>query len=354
MNARKYSYMKENSEKHQEQEVDLVPVFVWIGQGFKNLFDGIANFFKAVIHFFILFLIFIKNNIILIGVLSVLGAVLGFYLSKESKEQFAAQLRVQPNFESAGQLISNLKYYNSLVEQKDFLTLSNQLDIPLEEAEQLLGFDIEADYNDTELLKEYDKFARQSDTIALENFSFNGFKEAKRPIDYEFYNVEINSKNRNSLESVALKAIMVQDNPAIKALRLSSKESIAFNIMQMTYQLEEIDSLLSAYQKAIKKINTSQNEGTSIFVTNEKSTISFEEFFKEKAVLLASLENQREKKYSFENTVNVVSYYVKKGTIKKKHFVVKFTLAFFGLGLLIALVPVVWKFLNNYDTKQSH
>jgi hypothetical protein len=342
--------MNENPEKQQEQEVDLVPVFAWIGTGIKNLFKGLGNILKAIIHFFILFLIFVKNNIILIGTLAILGGVLGFYLSKESKNNFTAQLRVQPNFESAGQLISNLKFYNSLVEQKDFVTLSKQLNITAEQAENLLGFSIKEDFNDTELLREYDQLARQSDSIALENFTFSGYKNAKRLIDYEFYNVEISSKSRLPLEIVATKAIEVKDNPAIKALRMSSIESVVFNIEEMQYQLQEIDSLIRAYQNAIKEVNSNgKNDGTNVFVTNDQNKVSFKEFFMEKATLLSSLEYQRKRKYSFENTVNIVSYFVKSGTIEKKHYVVKFTLVFFGLGLLIALIPLVWRFLNNYQ-----
>lgn len=345
--------MNNQPDQNQEQEVDLVPVFVWISNGFKNIFKAIGNVFKALAHFIILFLIFIKNNIILLGVLLVLGAALGMYLSRESKKNFTAQLRVQPNFESAGQLISNLEFYNSLVDQKDFKTLGKELQISTEEASSFKSFDIEADYNDTELLKEYDYMARRADTIALENYTFEGFKQAKRAIDYKFYRVEIISKDRAALEKAAANAIEVKDNPLIKAQRRSSIETTDFNLVRMEYQLQEIDSLLSAFQSAIKDKDSNLSKGTNIFVNGQNRSISFTELYEQKAQALYNLETIREKKYSYENTVNIVSYFVKKGTIEKKHLTVTYALVFLGLGLLLALIPLVFKFLNNYQNKNQ-
>lgn len=355
MNARKYSYMKENSEKHQEQEVDLVPVFVWIGQGFKNLFDGIANFFKAVIHFFILFLIFIKKNIILLAVLVLIGAGLGYYLDMESKNTFTAAVRVKPYFNSNTQLIANIDYYNSLVLEKDYDKLAEALDIPIIDVESINRFTIEADYNDTELLKEYDAASSAVDSTALVNYSFDGYKKAKREIDYEYYLVTVNGTDRDILQKAAENAIIVRSNTAIKAQRIASIENTKFNILAMTYQLQELDSIISSYQKAIK--NTKSNDAgvsTNLYIGDKEASKSITDLFEQKTAILRSLDAARLDKYYFENTVNIVSSYVQKGSIEKQHLKIKLALIFFGLGLLIALIPVVWRFLNNYDTKQSH
>lgn len=341
--------MNNQPDQNQEQEVDLVPVFVWISNGFKNIFKGIGNVFKAMAHFMILFLIFIKNNIILLSIFLVLGAALGMYLSKESKKNFTSQLRVQPNFESAGQLISNVEYYNSLVDQEDFKTLGTELGISSDEASQLKNFNIEADFNDTELLDEYDFMARRADTMALENYTFEGFKAAKRDIDYQFYKIEIQSSDRSVLEKIVPQIIKVSDNPLINARRTASRETTAFNIAKMEYEIQGIDSLISAYQVAIKNSSSDGSNGTNVFVNGASKSEHFKDLFNEKASILFNLEKERENKYAYENTVNIVSYFVKKGTITKKHLTVTYALVFLGLGLLIALLPLVLRFLNNYQ-----
>jgi len=117
----------------------------------------------------------------------------------------------------------------------------------------------------------------------------------------------------------------------------------------MEYQLQEIDSLIRAFQVSIKNTDSNAPQGTSVFVNGQNKTDVFRDFFNEKSTTLLNLEIEREKKYSFENTVNIVSYFIKKGVIEKKHLTLTYALVFFGLGLLIALVPLVLRFLNNYQ-----
>lgn len=43
--------MENQPQNNQEQEVDLVPVFVWISNGFKNIFTGVGNLLKGIVTF---------------------------------------------------------------------------------------------------------------------------------------------------------------------------------------------------------------------------------------------------------------------------------------------------------------
>jgi hypothetical protein len=340
--------MDNQPNNNQEQEVDLVPVFVWISNGFKNLFKAIGSFFIGIAHFFVLTLIFIKSHVILLGIFFLLGGGLGNYLSRESKKTFTAQLRVQPNFQSAAQLISNLEHYNSLVYQEDFLNLAKELGINASEAEKLKSFGIKPDFSDTELLMEYDTFARSSDTMALENFTFEGFKAAKRDIDYEYYTVQISGTDKKALGKAATYATQVEDNPVIKGLRLSSIETNTFNIKSLEYQLTEIDSLFNAYQMAIKSTDSQSQASTNVYMSGQRNSNAFNDLFNQKASTLYKLKEAREDKYSFDNTVNISSYFVKQGTIEKQYLTMKGAFIFLGLGLLIALIPIVLRFLKSY------
>ncbi|WP_124979081.1 hypothetical protein [Nonlabens xiamenensis] len=343
--------MDHQPEKQQEQEVDLVPVFVWIGNGFKNLFNAIGNALKGIGHFLILFLIFIKKNLMLLSLFFIVGAALGFYLRQESKKIFTAKMRVQPNFESAGQLISNINYYNSLLDQGDYERLSNQLEIPEQVVSQLKSVEIEADFNDTELLEEYDELARKSDTMALENFTFEGFKAAKRNIDYQYYHVIVSATDRQVLQEYAPKLVEIEENSKIMAERLAARESSQFNIEKLEYQLQELDSLISSYQEAIRKSDNKDDGGNNIYLNNKDQNSVFRDVFYQKANLLKMLKEERLEKYSYDKTVNMVSFLVTKGTLEKQHLTVKFAFAFLGLGLLVALIPLLWRFLNDYEKK---
>lgn len=345
--------MSQNDHQNrEEQEVDLVPVFVWISNGIKNFFKGIAAFFKGIGHAIILFLVFLQRNIILIGVFVLIGLGLGFYLDSHVNKVYTAQLRVMPNFKSNAQLISNINFYNALAIEEDYERLSNELEISLIEAKEIKSLNIEPSFNDTELLEEYDLLARSSDTMALENFTFEGFKQAKREIDYEFYEIIAKSESRSVLEKALPKILNVKDNSGITAAKLASKETVEFNIQSSKYQLQELDSLIYSYQSMIRSTQNSTGN-TNLFVGDQKSSDILLNLFSQKQTLLKELETLREEKYAEANTVNIISNYVIKGSVKKKHIKLKVLILSFLLGIFIAFIPSVWKFLKTYPTQTN-
>ncbi|BAO54854.1 hypothetical protein [Nonlabens marinus] len=338
---------QQDNSNREEQEVDLVPVFVWIGNGIKNFFNAIGAFFKAIGHALILFFVFLQRNILLIGAFIVAGLALGFYLDSNTKSNYSAQLRVEPNFNSSSQLISNINYYDALTSEGDYTRLAKELGLTVDEAQQINGFSIEESYNDTELLEEYDRLARDADTMALDNFTFEGFKEAKREMDYQFYEIIAKANSRDVLEKAIPKIIEVKENSGIKAARLSYLENTEFNISSKQYQLTEIDSLLAAYQKMIAT-NQSSSGNTNLFVGDQRSSDNLATLFFQKQELLEDLQDLREDKYGSENTVNIVSEYVVRGSVKEEHTKLKLVILFFVLGILVAAIPAVWRFLKSY------
>jgi hypothetical protein len=337
--------------QQQEQEVDLVPVFVWIGNGFKNLFRGIGKVLGAIAHFFVLFLIFIKKNIIFLAIMVVVGFAIGFYLDQRKSEIFTSVVRVEPNFGSAAQIISNVEFYNSLVSQEDYERLGRELDITIEEAQAVKGFDVEADFSNNELLREYDALARTSDSVAVSIMNFEEFKDAKREIDYETYVVEVYAEDKTVAEKTAEKAVKVKELSAILASKKAAQRTAKFNIRNMENQLSELDSLVSSYQKAIVSSTQSQSAATNLYLSDQKPSEVLQQLFEQKKKILDDLRSERLQLYSYDNTVNVAAAYTKKGTVKSPHYKFKLGLVFLGLGLLIALIPVLFRWLNDYEAK---
>ena len=105
---------KNNSEN---QEVDLSQISKKIG----SLFEEISNsIFKGIL--------FIKKNIIAIGLLFILGAVLGFYLDKNFK-MYDNQLIVSPNFDTVDYLYSKINLINSKINENDTVFLKETVGI---------------------------------------------------------------------------------------------------------------------------------------------------------------------------------------------------------------------------------
>ncbi len=51
-----------------EEEIELGSLFIIIGKGFSNLFRFIGKIFKGFFHFFILLLLFLKDNLIKLAI----------------------------------------------------------------------------------------------------------------------------------------------------------------------------------------------------------------------------------------------------------------------------------------------
>jgi len=99
------------------QEIDLSQISKKISGFFEDISTAI---FKGIL--------FLKRNIIWVGVLFILGAALGFYLDKTIKV-FNNQIIVNPNFGSVDYLYSKVELINSKIEDKDTTFLKDVVGI---------------------------------------------------------------------------------------------------------------------------------------------------------------------------------------------------------------------------------
>ena len=97
------------------QEIDLSEISKKIGGFFEDISTRI---FKGIL--------FLKRNILVIGILFVIGVVFGIYLDKSSKS-YDHQVIVTPNFGSTDYLYSKIELINSKIEEQDTLFLKNVL-----------------------------------------------------------------------------------------------------------------------------------------------------------------------------------------------------------------------------------
>lgn len=103
----------ESQLNNDNQEIDLSQISKKIGGFFESI---AASIFRGIL--------FIKRNLIVIGILFVLGAVWGFYLDKNSKS-YDNQIIVLPNFGANDYLYDKINLINSKVLDGDTLFLKN-------------------------------------------------------------------------------------------------------------------------------------------------------------------------------------------------------------------------------------
>jgi uncharacterized membrane protein len=95
------------------QEIDLSQVSKKIGGFFENIATAL---FKAIVFF--------KKNLVVIAILLVAGALIGFYLDKTSKK-YDNQIIVAPNFGSNDYLYDKINLLSSKIKDGDTLFLKN-------------------------------------------------------------------------------------------------------------------------------------------------------------------------------------------------------------------------------------
>ena len=101
----------------ENQEIDLSQISKKIG----SFFEGISNaIFRGIL--------FIKKNIIIVGVLFIIGAVLGYYLDKKVKS-YDNQIIVSPNFGAVDYLYSKINLINSKINENDTVFLKEVVGI---------------------------------------------------------------------------------------------------------------------------------------------------------------------------------------------------------------------------------
>ena len=84
------------NQHNKEEEIDLGSLFVIIGNGFKKFFRSIGRIFTGIFHFFIQILLFIKGNIIKLGISTMVGAAFGGYLEIESETIYGSDMIIEP------------------------------------------------------------------------------------------------------------------------------------------------------------------------------------------------------------------------------------------------------------------
>ena len=187
------------NQKDNEEEVDLGSLFVIIGKGFSNFFNFIGNIFKGIFHLIISILIFLKTNIVKIGIAALIGGVLGVFLEVKKVTSYEAELLLAPNFQSTRQLHNNVNYYNDLVKQKDTASLQKIFNLDKNVAASLKEFKIEPLKIDRDIINAYDDLILSVDTLATKGYEYEDFKNSFTKFDYRLHKVTVRAEKNDVL-----------------------------------------------------------------------------------------------------------------------------------------------------------
>lgn len=335
-------------DNQKDEEVDLGSLFKTIGRGFKSLFNTIGKFFIGIFNVLILILIFIRNNVIKLGVSIFLGAIFGFALDYNKPKQFSSAMIVEPNFKSAQQLYKNIGFYHELVRQKDSVLLAESLNISINEAAKLRGFYIEPIKNENEKYEFFNKFINEVDTATVNRINIEDFKKGFTNYDYRYHQINVQSLSNSIFEKLSIPIVnSIESNPYFKNQKKINDQNLLQNENVLLKSLREVDTLRNIYNEVLvaeaKKLET----GTNITLAQGVKKTNELELFNESLTLNKDLINNNKAKAETTDILNVVSTFSKVG-VKERDITKKYTfLLGIGFGLLMLLF-ILFRQLNRY------
>lgn len=241
------------STNSQDQEIDLGQVFKKIGGFFQSIVDSLFDF-----------ILFSKKNIIIIGVLFIAGAVLGF-LTDTNNKSYSNEIIVTPNFGSVDYLYSKIELLNSKKAEKDTLFLNklgfkdikNLGKIKIEPIIDVYKF-IDGKAENFELIK---LMAEDGD---IDKIVENELTSKNYPLHKITFNT---SKNTATSKTVNPLLTFLNDSEYYKKIQKQFCDNVNIKLNANDSVINQIDKLLNDFSRSIGGNNL-------VYYNNENSQLN--------------------------------------------------------------------------------
>jgi hypothetical protein len=296
-----------------DQEVDLSQIFTKMGlfvdRVFLRLFEGF---------------LFLKRNVLVLVVLLVLGAGLGFFLDK-SRTAYDHQIIVMPNFGSTDYLYGKVALLNAKIKENDSLFL------------QKIGFNSAVKLRNIEVAPVIDvyKFVGNDEQrlelvklMADEGGAAKSVENELTSKNYPFHELSISTAKKVGQDDF-VKPLLAYLNDS-KYFSDIQKESL--NNLEMTRK--ENDSILKQINSLLNNFSKNQKGPSSSLVYYNENT-QLNDLIKNKEAIIKQQGNNRLEKINFERVIKEVSLVTNIKNVKSINGKLKFLAPLLFVGLFI-------------------
>lgn len=340
--------MNENSPEQKSEEVDISQIFSLIGKAFKALFDFIVSIFAFILKAFLLLALFIRNNIIKLGLALLVGFIVGFISDRYEKDYFTSSMIVEPNFQTNSQLLETVKLYGDLVKRNDSTNLAKMLNISESDAAKIQSISIEARSNENIKIKSYNEFVKETDTLVLKDVNFTAYKESLEESDYNQYNITVDSRAVDIYGKIKNSFLKIPTTDYAEALKEAELKNLNESENEIKQSLDDIDSLRAAYKTAMlnsSKNNSESGSSNNVYLGQDSERKNTElELFNIEIRYQNRLRDVYEGKAKTENTINVISGFNTIGIKAKNSNLLVYPL----IALIVAILVIVLFNFNTY------
>jgi hypothetical protein len=325
--------MSTNSQNNDNQEIDLSEITKKIG----GLYDAVLRSIFNVILFF-------KRKALIVGLLFITGAGLGFYL--DLNKSYNSQIIVAPNG-GVDYLYSKIDLIKSKLTENDKTFFKS---IGINDSEKIKNIEIKPIVDLYNFVNNSTSAANAQNTqnfeviklLAESNDINKVIEDELTSKNYPYHSIVISSEGRiesNKIIKPLLKYLNKDDY--LNEISKISKENILIKMKKNEEQIVQIDSLINVISKNISKNNKSNN----LVYNNENSEINA--MFELKNKLINEIASQKIQLVKIETFIKDVS--ITPNVINKKGINGKMKL--FLPILFISLFVFVLLFLTFYKNQ---
>lgn len=351
--------MSNNSSNHQNnEEVDLGQLFNAIGRVFDRFINFITSIFKSI---FTVIIYLIKDVILnfklIVGVL-LLAGIAGFTIEKIKPPVYNSEMLVKTYFDSKYQLVTNINYFNALLADKDYTTLSEIFKLENEEsAAQLVNFEIEAGpETENDRIVQFDEFVKSIDSIRAQEITYDDFIENRDIHSGNFFIIRVESYQKDIFTSLEQGLNTSFDN-AYSTKKMEKRDSmLAIQKQNLEASIEEVKQLqqiyISVLEEEAQSTKASIALGEGFPLQQEKSETKEYQLLNQEIKLRDELRKLEEQKIEENVFFDVISGFQLIGNqaddILKKYSLVFPAIAFILLVLVYFSRKTI-KFVLNYE-----
>jgi len=344
--------------KANEEEIDLGQLFTLIGKGFSNIFGFFESIISTVFRWVIYWILIVRKHTIKLFIATIVGYTSGWvYRNYIEIPTYESSMTVEPNFGSTLQLYKNINYYQNLVDQKNFGRLATSLNISLDEAKEILEFEVEPYSNANQTLLAYKRFTSNLDSVTLSKIDYDDFIENQPIESFGFQIITVASRDQyifGKLGSPIISSIV--RNAYYDQVKTTSYSNLISRKEAIKASMAELDTLRTLYKEVMLAESKKDIKGTNIYMSNtganNKEVVVFDKYLRMNQALI-----DVNRKLTEENEViNVVSSFnpvgMRQGGLLRNYALLG-GIASFLLTLLFLSGKLINNVLNEYEEKMK-
>ncbi|TYB78742.1 hypothetical protein [Bizionia myxarmorum] len=351
-------YPPKSDPPNNSEEVDLGQLFNGIGNAFSRLINFIVSIFVAIFSVIIYTLRALIVNIKIIIVVMVVAAVIGYAWERTRPAVYSSSMLIRPYFESKFQFVTNIGYYNALLNNGNYGVIADLFAINEEEAAAINGFEIEpGPETENEKIVQYNTFLSTMDSTMTQSISYTKFIENRSIYSGDLFQITVHSY-KNDIFTKLEEGVTNSFTNSYSLKRMQKRDSLlTIQKNNIVSQLTQVDSLQKIYIKVLEKQSNSQSNeisfgGEGFSLSKDKPNTREYDLLEKEITLRNELRELQEKKVDEDVFFDVISNFQKIGkkTVKwQQRYSILFPIFAFILLCLIYATRKIVKYVKSYE-----